>query len=274
MNQTDYRDIFCEPVIGKITQGSIFNGAISRSYHGFKNVFGIVISPRCDIVQKKAPLYYYLPVIKMSDWMQVDFPLLYVNRLENEVKNNLKSVLKENNESETILDKFSPVEVERIIKKHQPQLKKKVEDKINVWKAIETYKNGGEFMDVTHADNSNVRKMIIDELTTHKNPNYYFMEHINEGGFILLMREISRLTPDMLFKIAHGLEGTLSDKELEENDLRQLDPDELYMPLYDVKSPYIEHIMQHFIQQFNKIGIEDVPKGQSTIISNIINNKI
>lgn len=47
-----------------MSQGSIFNGLKSRFYPDCKSVYGIVISPRCDIEQKKAPLYYYLPVVR------------------------------------------------------------------------------------------------------------------------------------------------------------------------------------------------------------------
>jgi len=255
-----YRDIFEDPIIGKITQGSIFNGAKSRAYPNSKSVYGIVISPRCDIEQKKVPLYYFLPAIKMEDWVNVDFPPIYVAALETEVKKALKSVLKDCKESETVLYKMKAAEVEKIIRKHKPQLGKKDEEKVELLKALEKYKSGGMLPDVTSKDTSGVRKNIFDELITHKNPNYYFIEKKNEGGFVLRMREISRLSPEMLLKIANGVDRKLTEKELEENDLRQLDDGELYMPLYVVKSPFMEHIIQHFMQQFNKIGIEDVPK--------------
>lgn len=80
MDKKDFRDIFTEPIIGEITQGTIFNGAKSRMYPGYHDVFGLVISPRCDIEQRKVPLYYYLPAIKMEDWIKVDFPPLYIYR--------------------------------------------------------------------------------------------------------------------------------------------------------------------------------------------------
>lgn len=261
MDSMIYRDIFEEPVIGKITQGSIFNGAKSREYPDSNSVYGLVISPRCDIEQRKAPLYYYLPAIKMEDWMNVDFPPIYVNLLEAETKNALKGVLKDCNESETILYKLKAEEVERIIRKHKPQLNTKVEERVKLLKALEQYREGGEFCAIISQDTSGVRKSIINELITHKNPSFYFVENKLEGGFVLRMREISRLSPDMLFKLANGVEGKLSQSEMKENDLRQLEDEELYMPLYVIKSPFMEHIMQHFMQQFNKIGIEDVSKG-------------
>lgn len=255
-----YRDIFEEPIIGKITQGSIFNGAKSREYPNSNSVYGLIISPRCDIEQRKVPLYYYLPAVTMKDWLSVDFPPIYVKVLEPEIRNSLKGVLKECKESETVLYKMRADEVERIIRKHKPQLNPKVEEKVNLLKALEHYKMGGEFSEITSQDTSGVRKSIVNDLITHKNPSFYFIENEQEGGFVLRMREISRLSPDMLFRMANGVDGKLSQLEMEESDLRQLEDGELYMPLYVVKSPFIEHIIQHFMQQFNRIGIEDVPK--------------
>lgn len=271
MEIKEFRDIFSEPVIGKITQGTIFNGAKSRRYPGCTSVYGIIISPRCDIAQKKVPLYYYLPAIKMEDWIKVDFPSLYITTLEKDVKEVLKSTIIKCKESDSILEKFSPTDVERIIKKHKAQLESKVENRIDVWKAIENYKRGGSFKDITDKDKSNVRKNIFDELITHKNSSFYFLENKHDGsGFVLRMREISRISPEIFFKLANGIDGKLTKQELEENDLRQLEDDEIYMPIYVVKSPFIEHIMQHFMQQFNKIGIEDVPKSFSNKFIDLI----
>ena len=74
------------------------------------------------------------------------------------------------------------------------------------------------------------------------------------------MREISRLTPAIMFQLAQGIDNKLTKEELSSNDLRQLDDDDLFMPLYVIRSPFIEHIIQHFLQQFNRIGIEDVSR--------------
>lgn len=255
-----YRDLFEEPVIGQITQGTIFNGAKSRFYPNNPNVLGIVISPRCDIEQRKSPLYYYLPAVKMEDWLHGDFPSIYIPRLEEDVKKVLKQQLIKDGESETILDKFKPEFVEQRLRKHSPQLKKNVKERLDVWKALEAYLGGGSLESVMNKDCSNIQKSIFDELIANRNPNFYFLEHKNDQGYVLRMREISRLTPDMLFRLGKGIEGQLSEIELGENDLRQVDVNELFMPLYVVKSPFVEHIMQHFLQQFNRIGIEDVHK--------------
>ena len=70
-----------------------------------------------------------------------------------------------------------------------------------------------------------------------------------------------------------GIDNMLTDEELKVNDMRQLDEKDIYMPLYELKSPFIEHVMQHFLQQFNRIGIEDIDKMFVTEAMNLINKK-
>lgn len=266
-----YRDIFEESIIGKITQGCIFNGAKSRFYQDDCDVYGIIISPRCDIEQRKAPLYYFLPVIKLDDWLHVDFPPIYVSALEKDVKNVLKNQLKSVGESDSIIEKFKPDDVERILKKHQAKLKKNIEEKIEIWKTIETYKLGNmPLTSITSRDASNIQKNLFEELISHKNPNFYFIESEKEKGYVIRMREISRLSPNVMFRLANGIDTKLADEELADNDLKQLEDNDIYMPLFVVKSPYMEHIMQHFLQQFNKIGIEDISKEFTGIFTELI----
>jgi hypothetical protein len=269
----NYRDLYNDPVIGEITQGSIFNGAVSEFYPNNPNVFGIVISPRCDIEQKKAPIYYYLPIVRLDDWLQVDFPSIYIPRLTAEVKFFLQNQLDNIGESKSILDKFKAVEVEKALRKHFTKMKDNVEQRIEIWKALEEYKKECNINVVMDKDTTRVRKNVLDEIVTHKNPNFYFLENEDENGFVIRMREISRLTPKVLFSLANGIDDMLPDEELKVNDLRQLDEKDIYMPLYELKSPFIEHVMQHFLQQFNRIGIEDIDKMFVTEAMNLINKK-
>ncbi|MBQ2555406.1 MAG: hypothetical protein II561_02530, partial [Thermoguttaceae bacterium] len=110
-----------------------------------------------------------------------------------------------------------------IIRKHNPTLKSSLEGKLEIWKALEKYKNGGSLTDVISKDSSNVRKGILEELLENKNANFYFIESKEEEGFILRMREISRLTPAIMFQLAQGIDNKLTKEELSSNDLRQLD---------------------------------------------------
>lgn len=265
-----YRNILEESKIGQITQGSIFNGAKSIAYPNHNDIYGVIITPRCDIAQKKVPQYYYLPAVRLKYWIQVDFPPLYLSRLEKEVKKVLIDTLLKYKESVSIIDRFKAVDVESIIRKHNSNLRKNIEETIEIWKALENYKKGGSLTDIFSKDSSKLKKNILEEIVENKNTNYYFIESEEEEGFILRMREIRRLTPTMMFQLAEGIDKKLTEEELSYNDLRQLDDNDLFMPLYEIKSPFIEHIIQHFLQQFNRIGIEDVSRDFASKIIEMI----
>lgn len=255
-----HRDLFEEPIIGNITQGSFFNGAVSRIYPDDIEIYGLVISPRCDIEQRKVPVYYYLPAIRLKDWLTIEFPDVYIPKLESDTKDFLQKQLVQCGESETIVSKLKAVDVEEAFLKHFRQPNKKLKEKIELWKALEKYHIEGAIKVVTSVDNTSTSKNVFDELINHKNSNYYFMENKGDDGYVLRMREINRLTPDVFFRLANGIDKPLKTDELLNNDLRQVKEGDLYMPLYVLKSPFMEHVMQHFLQQFDKIGIEDADK--------------
>jgi hypothetical protein len=55
-----------QAIVGKITQGTIFNCAAAFRYPG-KQVFGLAITARCDVAQEKYHLLNYVPVISLRD---------------------------------------------------------------------------------------------------------------------------------------------------------------------------------------------------------------
>lgn len=61
-----HRDLFEEPIIGNITQGSFFNGAVSRIYPDDIEIYGLVISPRCDIEQRKCRFIIIYPLLDLK----------------------------------------------------------------------------------------------------------------------------------------------------------------------------------------------------------------
>src|ERR1700753_971110 len=63
--------LFSKPVIGQLEQGSIFSSAYSVDYPN-SEVYGIIITPRCDISNDKVSTLHYLPVVRFSDWIKID----------------------------------------------------------------------------------------------------------------------------------------------------------------------------------------------------------
>ena len=252
-----YRDTFEKSIIGEITQGSIFNGAISKLYLD-KKIEGLVITPRCDIAQKKVSEYYYLPIVNYKDWLEVEFPALFLSKLKKDTYGKLRKCLRLHGVSDSILNIYNSIKVRQLagnvigekIPKDLNQLFNKLSDieliDSNIEKAKEYYEKY-----------TSIKKSILDEIISNKNSNFYVIEN-EKDVFVIRIRELRRLTNSMLFKLASGIEHPLSEEELKENDIRQLEEGDIYYPIFTIKSPYIEHIVQHFMQQFNRIGVEDM----------------
>lgn len=60
------RNIFEKNKITDLQQGCLFWGANSDGYD--KPIWGLIITPRCDIAQNKVKTVHYLPITKFTDW--------------------------------------------------------------------------------------------------------------------------------------------------------------------------------------------------------------
>src|SRR5687767_12791788 len=95
------------PVRGELTQGAIFSAALAEDYDQCA-VWGLVITARCDIANDKAPVWNYLPVVRLEDWLHRDGRSLLVERVHSDQRSKLKSLLRESGFSPSILDTEAP----------------------------------------------------------------------------------------------------------------------------------------------------------------------
>ena len=263
------RSIVKSAIIGKITQGTIFSGAISEYYPNCL-VWGLVVSARCDIAQKKNLSYFYLPVIRWEDWHEVELPLLLIDNLKHDKEELLRKELSQLNLSPSIVGRFPLEKIENIINNQNVSSKQKNKLKacISALKDVEIYNRGDMTTKELFGKYSGERKSQIDLLLKNGNPNFYFFEIEDSAWYIIRMKELHRLTRDVFFKLADGIDSPICNYDL--NDLRKFEEEDLYMPLYEIQSPYIEHIMQQFVNQFSKIGVEDLSDSLKTKIQNSI----
>lgn len=265
-----YRKILRNAKYGEMTQGTIFNGAISRFYKDH-SLYGVIISPRCDIVQKKVPHYYYLPIVHLEEWINIELPEIFLTRIEKEAHGNLRKVFEKCGISKNILKQYKADELLSIIEKLNKDSKnkeinknrKEIDANLNKIKDIEQYNQKILKIEDLYSRYHKTRKQIISEITENATPHFYFIEHIennNKTFFIIRMREINKLEPGLFEKIAHGIDSPLADDCIKNSDIKQTQTDMIIMPLYVIESPFLEHIIQQFIQQFSKIGVEDLCK--------------
>lgn len=262
------RRIFDDAKIRNITQGSIFNGGTSCLYT-HHNVLGLIITPRCDIAQHKVPYYYYLPMVSFEDWKKVEFPDLYIAKLRNETFSRLRNELKNVRISESIVNHYTAKKIGEIIAMTIGRIPKNLNKALKQLSDVEQYEEKKENFSKLVETYDGPKKEVFREIAANKNLNYYLLEGVDDF-WLVRMRELNRLTPSVLFKLQNGIDSKLTDQELLENDICQYEG-ELFLPLYEIQSPYIEHIMQHFLSSFNRIGVEDMHKD---VINDFLNSNI
>lgn len=272
------RVIYNNPELGKIDQGYIFYGGIADSYLN-SDVWGIVITPRCDIANRKVPTYHYLPIVKYSDWLLVDYKELLYKRINSQLIGELKSFLKENGFSSEIAKSFS---ISQIAERLSPRLsnQKKVERldsiKNKILEIDDFYKNTTveKLQDITKKY-IKIAQVINNEIILNQNYSFYLLESWNKEDdyYVVLLRDIRCIKKDIFFTIGQGiLYDNITDDIYNKNDLKRLsNQDEMIFVETELCSPYIEHLIQMFFHNFGRIGIDEISPRTSEILSNQIN---
>lgn len=250
------------PIVGKIDQGYIFCGGKSDLYEG-RNILGIIITPRCDISHNKVDEIHYLPVIQFDDWKIVEFPKIFCLRLHGDILACLEDKFTKLTISPTIINKFGIDDIMDILaeKKIPNKDSEYILKRLNTLSMISQYQqtNNLSIINTLLIENPGIRKTIIKELLSNKLTNYYVLDSKN-GYYIIRLRELKKLQASMFFKIGNGIVSSdLQVDDFKNNDIRINDPDEdMIYPVFVLKSPYIEHLMQCFTLCFSRIGVEDI----------------
>lgn len=95
--------MFDAPRENEFTQGTVFSCAYAEEYPD-TSVYGLVITARCDAAQDKAPIFNYIPVVPLHDWMLCDGANLAMDRIHAETQNTLKNYVKDSSLSESLLE--------------------------------------------------------------------------------------------------------------------------------------------------------------------------
>lgn len=264
------RKIYQSCKINEIQQGTIINGCIAEKY-AQKKVFGIIITPRCDIENKKVPTIHYLPVISFEDWIKEDFKEIFYNRAQKTIHGTIKSQCKSFDLSESIIDTLSQEQIIEVIN-NTSQIKTK--QKISLTSIVKDYGcilNMSNITELYQKYNS-VGKQIISDLHGNNIGNFYVLESWDTSDtqseyMIVLLRDVRRITFSIGEKIAKGLEkDDLGESDWLNNDLDQNVSENFYYPLTILTSPYMEHLIQSFFHNFGRIGIENMERDVTNLL--------
>lgn len=257
------------PLLGRLTQGCIFTCAKAENYPHC-NVHGLVITARCDVEQDKYQILNYLPVVSLDDWLTVDgFDILY-NRLSAESAGAMQSALREAGISPSIQFSLSPHEISANFftepfdnkaisapaKKFNANLYRQ-ELLSDIFSSRKTRKH--ELYAISEGSST----ALIRELVLQRATGYCFIPSIyesgDESGYVILLREVKHLSRSAAAAVANGLEINVGASLANTYGL-SFDHEAFAMPIGEISSPMVEHIMQMFSNLFGRIGVSDLPK--------------
>lgn len=248
--------------IGEINQGMIFNGAVAELYISCE-VFGMIITARCDIANDKVSVYNYIPLVKFNDWKLIDFKEIIVDRVQKQEIGNLKNIFKNYDISENLIQDFEYKLLYdklnyKFNKKDKDRFKNIISNLLLTARCIE--QNSNDSLNILINKNEKMVKKIYHELINHNLSGYYFIENLpfdsESKYYVLVLREIRNLNREIVNKISIGL----SSHEATECQNIIVNEGDIVMPFGVINSPYIEHIMQNLTGLFSRIGVEDNDK--------------
>lgn len=232
-----------------LTQGSIINHCIAKEYNG--QVWGLIVTPRCDLAHdNKVSNVHYLPIVNFSDFMKVD-GLDYLFR---------KWCEKRHRKFEDLCSKYQfPIKgmTEEHYKKMANEKIKKTNERDKFLQCLKNYYSCNIENEDFRSSIEKSKSTLLDNLIEDKIPSYYLIEDWNsqKNAKVILLRELKRISYATAKKLGYGLEkGSIN----EDDELNfKIEETDLYHICAQMRSPFIEHIMQRFSYNFCRVGVED-----------------
>ena len=257
------RSIYSKVKIGNLTQGSIITGCVADEFPDMQ-LYGCVITPRCDLGHEgKVNTVHYLPIVPFESW----FLVLVVPEIFLHWKSDLAGSIDNIMNSHGFGRDISSLGLQKddMLKLAESKLKGK---ELNGIKAkIESFYcaiKDEEFKNYLAQDKG---KHIdyLKQLKENKISSFYLLEKWGESCaseyYVILLRDVRRLSIATAKKIGEGiLEEDLAPINRQVDDLFVSPKNNgFYFIDGQIESPFVEHILEAFMYNFNRIGVEDMP---------------
>jgi hypothetical protein len=266
-------DSIVRPKLGVLSQGTIFTCASAEDYHEC-NVRGLVITARCDIAQSKAPVYNYLPVVRLDDWIHRDGRAILCDRVLKSLNGKMRTCLRNSGYSDTILLTQEPADIlatlfsDKIDKskaRARDQFKKLTEDRKLVQHCMGSSAEACSIVQMADQFASD-RDALMKEITQQRLNGYYFLPSTTPqqeaAGHVVLLRQVQHIPRDLAARVGGGLsedEYLVACRETATTpDRLSFKAEKFAMPIGSLPSPHIEHLMQAFSVLFVRIGLPDL----------------
>lgn len=264
------RNIYIEkPIVNRMTQGSIINGCVADAFPG-EEVYGLIITPRCDVSHNgKVDSVHYLPVVPFERWFEViakpKIKEIWKKSIYGELNNQFKSAKIGAN----VMDAgFSYDDLLKICneKVKTDSSKNKIKNLLNLYfdkeeDNFDYYLLEGERKD----EKKNELTKYLFKLEGNNIAPFYLLEAWHDYGqekhLVVLLREVHRIQFPIAMNIKSGIsESMMTGVDMKYNDLfLKNDPKNFFWVQAEISSPFIEHIMQAFVYNFSRIGVDDRP---------------
>lgn len=267
------RNIYSKGKIGHLTQGSIINGCIAEDFPNMQ-LFGCIITPRCDLEHEgKVNTVHYLPVVPFESW----FSKLAIPEIFTHWKSDLASAI-DNIMSDYGFGKSITsfgLRKEDMVKIAESKLKGK--ELIKIMSKIEAFFSNvsdNEFKDYLSQEKGR-HVDFLKQLKDNRISSYYLLEKWDDSClseyYVILLRDVRRLSIATARRISEGvLEQDLNPINHHIDDLFVTEKrDGFYYIDSQIDSPFIEHILEAFMYNFNRIGVEDMPSNTCDILTKI-----
>lgn len=243
-------------MVRTLTQGSVINKCIADNYAKELDVYGLVITPRCDLAHEgKVNTVHYLPIVDFDDWLCCDGMAYLLNKWAIKNKEKFEQLCKKHNIPSDLKEKELYIKIANKIFADK-SLRNSFMEKVDVLFCTDIQHHNA-FKDYCHK--ADTRKMLITNLLKDELPAYYLIDDWDTARAkpkIILLRELKRISYETSQKIGKGMYASDINLAIDELNINSPDND-IYRVCAEVNSPFIEHIMQKFSHNFCRIGVDD-----------------
>ena len=273
-----------KPVLGQITQGTIFTAATAENYFEIP-VWGLCITARCDVAHdSKARVFNYLPVVRYEDWILEDGAHILIERIWNAMFGKAKEFLNQKGKSVSVLDFYQPLKIAQNLFPNAGdainlakfcEIGSKLEKISLARKSIPLTNN--IFFEVATLDKK-ISEKTIKELWANQLQGYYFLPSIGEteysssSGYVVLLREVHHVSRDLAKAVARGVDKQDAVGNGKKGQVCNFSVFDFAYPTGKIQSPWLEHLMQQFSLLFARIGLPDPSENTLNTLMKRIHN--
>ncbi|MCL9673866.1 hypothetical protein [Citrobacter sp. MNAZ 1397] len=237
-----------------LTQGTIFNCAYSASYPN-NETLGLIITARCDIANiDKVKFYNFIPAIPFDIWKEKDLlPIIKKQTYKNLLSQYL-SLLNEAGFSKDNLEAYGYDRIYDVIADKKSLKAKQLNRLASLKEKIDSIEQNQSYAELLLFFREEISK-ILSDIIENKNPDYFFIDEIvGYKSVVVNLREIYELNILTAKRIPNGIE--IDDGNIY-SGLNLNIANKFCSIVGQLKSPFIELLMQRFTNNFVRVGVDN-----------------